>query len=177
MPVNRGFLAGWTDDDGSGNVGTIWNKATIGQLCDGIDAGSYVGNWTAYTPTWTTWGGTLPVLGNGVLQGQYMKINKMIFFWIYMSIGSTSGPGTGTWLWSLPAGLPLSGGFPFSGRGTALIERGNAQFWNLGIAYGYIQTNDVSLTPGGGVGHAANGSPITLAAGDRFHIGGHYMTP
>lgn len=38
MPIEKPWFTAWVDDDGSGNVGTIWNKAEIAKLINGLDA-------------------------------------------------------------------------------------------------------------------------------------------
>lgn len=63
---------------------------------------SFFGAWTAYTPSWTA-ATTNPVLGNGTLVGQYMKVGRTCTVAIMLTIGSTSTFGSGFWRISLPA--------------------------------------------------------------------------
>ncbi|MFE9098483.1 hypothetical protein [Streptomyces sp. NPDC007264] len=60
-----------------------------------------LGAWTAYTPAWTAVT-TNPVLGNGTLVGQYMKIGRTCHLIITLTTGSTTTYGTGFWRLSLP---------------------------------------------------------------------------
>lgn len=46
MAIDRGFLAGWVDDDGSDTVGTVWNKARIHDTLNPIDV--CFGEWTGW---------------------------------------------------------------------------------------------------------------------------------
>lgn len=59
------------------------------------------GNWTSYTPSWTT-AGTAPSLGNGTLTGKYRRIGKLLFVAIQFIAGSTTTFGTGAWTFSIP---------------------------------------------------------------------------
>jgi hypothetical protein len=58
--------------------------------------------WTTYTPIWTA-NTTNPDIGNGVLMGRYIKIGKLVIYTFYMSWGSTTDGGSGSWYFSLPA--------------------------------------------------------------------------
>lgn len=57
---------------------------------------------TAYTPTWTQ-STTNPTLGNGVLLGEFRRVDKEVDFLIQLTIGSGTILGTGTFLFALPA--------------------------------------------------------------------------
>jgi hypothetical protein len=78
----------------------------------------YSADWTAYTPTWTSTG-TAPAIGNGTLQGSYLRVGKLVYTHIYWKAGSTTTFGTGIYFLSLPFtsytfgvgqwGIPTSG--------------------------------------------------------------------
>jgi hypothetical protein len=59
---------------------------------------------TSYTPSWTAAGGTAPAIGSGTLTGRYMKIGKMVDFWIYLrgAADTTWGSGVNFWSFTLP---------------------------------------------------------------------------
>jgi hypothetical protein len=57
--------------------------------------------WTSYTPTWTG-ATTNPVYGNAALTAAYTKIGKTVFLRMYLTMGSTTTFGSGSWSWSLP---------------------------------------------------------------------------
>ena len=59
------------------------------------------GDWTAWTPTWTS-SGTQPVLGNGTLTGRYRQDRKTVTATFRLLMGSTTTYGTGTWTFSVP---------------------------------------------------------------------------
>jgi hypothetical protein len=76
-----------------------------------------MGEWIAYTPTWTSVSGT-PSLGNGSLTGEYTIIGKTCLARIYFKYGSSSTPPSGAWLFSLPLeAVPLVSGFDVIGSG------------------------------------------------------------
>lgn len=61
-------------------------------------------SWTTYTPAWNS-SGTTPVLNNGTIAGAYMNAGKLLAFRILLTAGSTTTFGTGTYQFSLPAGM------------------------------------------------------------------------
>jgi hypothetical protein len=74
---------------------------------------------TNYTPTWTA-ASVDPTLGNGTLQGVYIKTGKRVDVQLYLVIGSTTTLGTGVWYFSLPF-IP-STGLAWIGSGLAFIS-------------------------------------------------------
>ncbi|MGA4942135.1 hypothetical protein [Streptomyces cinereoruber] len=88
--------------------------------------------WTSYTPSWTA-SGSAPAIGNGVLKGRYKRLGKRVEVVIFQKMGVTTTFGTGTYSWSLPAGLPASADsdpdFVFVGS-----ARGHAAQWYHGAA-------------------------------------------
>lgn len=88
--------------------------------------------WTTYTPSWTA-SGTAPAIGNGTLKGRYKRLGKWVVVNIFQKMGTTSTFGTGTYAWSLPAGLPAAADadadFAFIGS-----ARGHAAQWYTGVA-------------------------------------------
>lgn len=60
---------------------------------------------TAFTPTWTA-SSSAPSLGNGSLVGRYGYISrKRVAVRYFLTFGSTTSGGAGTWAFSLPAGM------------------------------------------------------------------------
>jgi hypothetical protein len=87
-------------------LGTAQN---LGDTADGSGATLAGGNHAhgfpaaiAYTPAW---GGTI---GNGTLNGRYIKIGKMLFVEIELSFGSTTIQASGTVQFGLPPGITSS---------------------------------------------------------------------
>ncbi|MFE2941046.1 hypothetical protein ACFXKG_18575 [Streptomyces sp. NPDC059255] len=59
--------------------------------------------WTSWTPTWTAVT-TNPSLGNGTLNGRYMKWGRTCMISLELTCGSTTTYGAGAWSFSLPFG-------------------------------------------------------------------------
>lgn len=57
--------------------------------------------WTTYTPAWTA-ATTNPVLGNGVLAGQYIKVGRTCTVTVTLTMGSTTTYGSGAYMLTLP---------------------------------------------------------------------------
>ena len=57
--------------------------------------------WKAYTVLWTA-SGTAPAVGNGTLEGAYLRNGNICFVSINLRIQSTTTGGSGTWFFSLP---------------------------------------------------------------------------
>lgn len=67
---------------------------------------SEVGAWTPWTPTWLAGGVGGPSLGNGTLNAAYRWLAaKALQVRLALTLGSTTGGGTGTWSFSLPSGV------------------------------------------------------------------------
>lgn len=140
-------------------------------LANTIDA--FYGAWTTYTPTWASTG-TAPVIGNGTLQGRFVKIGKIGQAIILIVVGSTTTFGTGTYTFSMPAGWSLP------------VATGSAAAFGEGYGWGVV--DDVSATTRyigalirnssttvGLATHAATTAvsatvPVTLATGDIITI-------
>lgn len=72
----------------------------LGDMVNSFGVGS--GTWVV---SWTARDGSAPVIGNGKLVGQYIKIGKFVYYWIYQKMGSTSTYGSvdnNAFQWSLP---------------------------------------------------------------------------
>lgn len=111
--------------------------------------------WEPYTPTWTS-SGTAPAIGNGSLGGAYMKVGRLVFWRVAMTIGTTSTIGTGVYTWSLPpfAATPMAG--YANGRATIVDQSAGARFnrdvlltgtgFNLVSEAGAVVTSGVPMT-------------------------------
>lgn len=88
------------------NATWLWKAVTNGTTVTGsiIDLRSLSpvgGQWTPYTPAWTS-SGVAPAIGNGTLVGSYQQIGKTVHFRIKWVVGSTTTGGTSSWRFSLP---------------------------------------------------------------------------
>jgi len=77
--------------------------------------------WTTFTSSWTS-SGTAPAIGNGTINGRYMKFGRNILCEIHTTMGSTTTYGSGNYSWSLPV-QAASGG---------IAQIGNAQLLGSG---------------------------------------------
>lgn len=125
--------------------------------------------WSTYTPTWTATGGT-PSLGNGFIEGRYIKIGSLLHFRFYLLWGSTTSAGTTTlWTFSLPPGITVT---------SAIENQMPVMAWDtsagsvaLGYAYPPTGTTIIPIFTGT-TGRAAYNIPWTWANGDRLQIQG-----
>lgn len=122
---------------------------------------------TSYTPTWGSTG-TAPVLGNGTVNGNYVKIGKLVFLTISLSIGSTSTMGTGVWSFTLPGTAAAVTGV-FSGFAT---DSGGARNY-MTIGYFSDSTHLSGYAEGGNfIGPT---QPFTWATNDSLQLSGWYI--
>ena len=121
--------------------------------------------WLPYTPTWTG-SSTNPALGNGTIAGRYIRIGKLVFARVLITMGGTTTYGTGYWKVSLPV-TPLTG---HSWNGVGLAYDVSA-----GAAYPLLSRADTSNS-----WHSYRASipaelvtvtmPFTWAAGDIYEL-------
>jgi hypothetical protein len=95
----------------TGAVVAVAGDYTTGQL----GAVAYA----AYTPTWTS-SGTAPAIGNAVVNGQFLKIGKLVHAYGRITFGSTSTFGTGNYSFALPV-TALAAATGNTPAGTALM--------------------------------------------------------
>lgn len=76
---------------------------------------SFFGAWTSDTPAWTA-STTNPVIGNGSINGRYLKVGRTVHRVIDLLTGSTTTYGSGTYAFSMPVAA-----------GSAVNQVGNAQ--------------------------------------------------
>lgn len=62
------------------------------------------GTWATFIPTWTA-ATVNPTLGNGVLQGRWIRQGSMVTVQVYLRAGSTTTFGTGFWRFALPSAV------------------------------------------------------------------------
>jgi hypothetical protein len=91
MPINRAWFNALVDDDGTGNTGTVWNKATITGLLDAID-----GLFEVHAP----WSPTL--LFNGASTGwgvtavgRYTRVDRLVALEAQLTV-TAKGSAVGT---------------------------------------------------------------------------------
>lgn len=140
---------------------------------------SFFGPWTVFAPGWFVETGSVPTLGNGALTGRYMKVGRTVDWWIQLTWGSTSAPGSGggseNWMFGLPAA-------PAAGI-TQRIAQCTAYDASSGLIYSGVGAYS---TANGGVCRSITSNrgdlsgiwdstlPFTYAAGDVLYATGRY---
>lgn len=133
-----------------------------------LTTGAYA--WNTYTPTWTATGGT-PSVGNGSIEGRYIKIGNLLHFRFLLLWGSTTSAGGSTTLWtfSLPPGCTVTSAV----ENQMLATAWDTSAGNVALGYAYPPTG-TTLIPifNGTTGRAAYNIPWTWANGDCLQIQG-----
>ena len=152
------------------NVAWIGGSAAAGAVGLAADAGhthvlAAPGAWTPYTPTWTG-ASTNPVIGNGTLSGRYMTIGKLCAFSVFLSAGSTTTFGSGTYSWALPVAVGASA----HALVTSLVS--------VDIGVGALAPNVTKFSCGssGAITLWNPTTPVTWASGTTFYVSGVYET-
>jgi hypothetical protein len=127
----------------------------------------------AFSPTWSSVGGTGITVGNATITGQYKKIMGYVFFEISMTFGNTSAQGaSNTWLFSLPVTALNT---TFGVFVATLFDAGTQTYSATGVLN---NTTTLSLIRSDASGDGALGgsnTPIaTWVGGDALKISGFY---
>lgn len=117
-------------------------------------------DWSTYTPTWTATT-TNPVIGNGTIEGRYIRLGPTVICSGRILMGSSTTFGSGTYVISLPVTAAFATMYPGSAflndSGTATNRRPAVTVLNT--------TSDFTLyAPTGGVVNPTN--PFTWAQSD-----------
>jgi len=132
-----------------------------------------IGEWSAYTPVWSSAGGTAPTLGNATLTGRYAMIGKTVHCRINFTLGSTSVQGSGWWTFTLP--VPGVGWLNWDPMGQGRIVQGAAQRTVHISSTGTGTTLYMTVNGSGGV--LGPGVPWTWAAGSVIYLAFTYEIP
>lgn len=110
--------------------------------------------WTAYTPVWTSAGGST-AMGASVLTGAYQRVRGAVQGRIYFKLGTGSSQGSGNWRFSLPvAAATGSSRTPVP----ATIENSGVGFYT---GTGFIEPSSSrveQIAMNSGTGHVAGGT-------------------
>jgi len=155
------------------NVVTVPTGHTLNAV-DGLQiGGTTVGEWTGFTPTWTSYG-TAPSLGNGIISGRYAVIGKVLVAEYALVFGSTTSGGTGAWFFSYPATIdgPLIS-YAGIGSGGYAVDASTAQAWTVAVSYAVNSGTQHGLraTYAGAFGEVGTTVPFTFASGDNISWG------
>lgn len=126
--------------------------------------------WQTYSVSWTT-DGSSPSVGNGSLDGSYVKTGKTVSFTIRLEFGSTTNPGTSEWHFGLPvtAASAARGTFVCPAWGTE-----NGITYYSGTAFNLDDTDLVVVLDGQATAGASGTLPFTWDTGDVLTISGTY---
>jgi hypothetical protein len=105
MPISRTWWNNLVDDDGSGNVGTIWNKATIAGLLDAIDAMGEVNK--PWTPT-LLFGGSSAGITYSTRTGKYSRWDEIVVLEAVIALTSKGSAAGGVTITGLPYAAQLN---------------------------------------------------------------------
>lgn len=149
------FAAGWIDGD----------------VPDAADLNTIAGAWDSFTPTLTN-----VTLGNGTATGYKKKVGRTVFFWVQVTLGSTSAI-TGGIRVDLPetASAAGAGGFDVSFYDDSA---GAATGYFVGAAimettYVALRAVGTAATYGGMTGLSST-IPFTWTTSDWFRVAGFY---
>ncbi|MFF7982275.1 hypothetical protein ACFZDK_24625 [Streptomyces sp. NPDC007901] len=138
---------------------------------------------TAWLPLWTTsTGAHSPSYGNSTVDCTYIKVGRLVNFWMNITFGGLTNFGSGAtsadnWQFSLPftaakTTYPIGtvGFGPGTSKGSPGIAHTSADGTNL-LLYMSGAMSNASAVP---TGIADSVSPWTWASGDRFTVTGQY---
>lgn len=117
--------------------------------------------WTAYTPTWTASGGS-PAVGNGTLEGEYIRVGELCHLRVRLDIGSTTSTAGNAWLFSLPElSVGAAAGSVLIYDASAAVKSGTAHIQS-GSAWVFAHVQ--------GTGTVGATIPVTWVTGDYLQI-------
>lgn len=131
-----------------------------------------MGAWTSYSVAWTA-STTNPVIGNGTLTGRYQFTGKSCIAKIFLSIGSTTTMGTGTWSFSLPFTVVTgsSGNDGYVGQAF-----GSRSTWHSGTVVAHSAATTCVISEAGSGSAWSVSVPATWVSGDYVIITIEYET-
>lgn len=124
--------------------------------------------WTDSDPTWST-GGVAPAIGDGTIQGRYVKIGRTVVFNFKVSFGSTSTFGSGDFRFSLPF-TAVNTGTVYQHVGTVLGFDSSTSTRYIGVAEIGDGGTVTTLTFHSTTGNASASVPITWAQNDQIIV-------
>lgn len=125
--------------------------------------------WTAYTPAWTSTG-TAPALGNATVDAAYQQFGKTVRFRIFITLGSTSTVGTGSYRFSLPVTAKMGARHPL---GPVVIYDSSTTTEDDDYRAVLNSTTTLKMVKGNSTA-VSQTNPWTWATSDEFHIQGEY---
>lgn len=154
-------MSGW-DDRPDLHAGEYPTGAQLEAILDQIAALTAAG-WTPYTPTWTG-SSSNPAIGDGAIVGAYRQVpgSDLIITTGRILIGSTTTPGSGRWIVSLPVNAAAA----TVGSGSATVYDASVSTGGRPATCWFNSAADLRfMSTGGDLGAA---SPLTWATGDQI---------
>jgi len=135
--------------------------------------GTAIGEWSNFTPTWTSYG-TAPSIGNGIIVGRYAVIGKVLIAEYALVFGSTTSGGSGAWFFSYPATIdgPIIS-YAGIGSGGYAVDASTTQAWTVAVSYSINSgtIHGLRATYAGGFGEVGATLPFSFANGDTLSWG------
>jgi len=130
--------------------------------------------WSSYSPSWTA-ATSNPVIGNGLIVGEYIQFGKLVHFRIGIAMGSTTTYGTGQWRITLPV-TPVSHLWAFAAE---LRDTGTASWPGRAVwsDSGYLEMFTPNTTAGTADRNVATGVPFSWGSSDVLTVNGSYQVP
>jgi hypothetical protein len=163
--------------DGDGSVGSPLALLLDGGADSGLTQSSSglkvigSGPGIAYTPTWTA-SVSAPSVGDGTLLGRFIRMMNLCFLNIDLTIGASTGRGSGAWNFALPAGCDALSGVQQTIPLAITTPSGGGMSGHAILLGG---TSTLNLYIGGATStKITNSNPSSLPAGSRLSITGFY---
>lgn len=124
--------------------------------------------WTAFTSTWAS-SGTAVSLGDATRAGQFKQFGKWAIIQNRITFGATTTYGTGTYSFTLPAGMTLLStiGTTTVPLGTALITDSSTSTTYVGVVV-YVSGTTVGVRTHSATANVGQLVPVTFASGDTI---------
>ena len=160
--TDTGYLRVWD--------GSAWDYLSQSQdTTTNIKASDIGAAWTTFTPTWTAVT-TNPAIGNGIMTGRYMKLNKFVIAEFVLQFGSTTTYGSGAWIFDLPVaaanGALSSFGYRVLGFGRS-YDQSTANTYSIFPTFFASSTTVFRLISEGTGGTLNSTVPFTYTNGDE----------
>jgi hypothetical protein len=124
---------------------------------------------TVYSTTWTATG-TAVAVGDLTSSSRYKLFGKWAIIQIRMTFGATTTYGTGTYAWTIPAGLTMSAATGnLLPRGEALVIDSSTSTQYIGVAT-YVSGTTLGIRTHAATALVGQLVPVTFASGDSIGI-------
>lgn len=157
----------------SGDTTTV--PTNLATYRDALKAASEA--WTTFG-TGANWTGTVsnPAIGNGIWNGRYAQVTKLVDFSVKITMGTTTTYGSGVFQITLPVAPntshPAHFDCMFTDTSSGLFYRG----LTTGLSGSKVNLTYDASTAGGQVSAVGSAAPFTWANTDILEVWGRYET-